>query len=122
MNFCEINTLCLDLLLKKSKAKINTLVKIINMLLKEYVLEKFSNILKADEEIEYVSIEKKLPKSFIVLTNERIIYSNKKLLENNVFHIFTIKNNNVTVLTRIKKVLQSEKEIEKLIEKYFSQS
>lgn len=93
-----------------------------NMLIKEYVLEKVASILKDEEEVEYVSIEKRLPKSFVVLTNERIIYSNKNLLDQNVFHIFTIKNNSTKVINRLKTAFQAENGIEELIQKYFSQS
>ncbi|MBY0486014.1 MAG: hypothetical protein K2P85_02305 [Flavobacteriaceae bacterium] len=90
------------------------------MLEKKMVFDKIMFILEPTEEIEYASLEKKRDFNVLVLTNQRIIFTNCELLNKDVFHFFKIKNNNVQTINRIKKNLQSETNINDIIKQYFN--
>lgn len=80
---------------------------------------KINCLLNPNEEIEYVTFEKDEDGNLIALTNQRIIYSNKCLLKDNIFHFFNIKNNRVATIGQLKKKLQLDNDINEIIKKYF---
>lgn len=89
-------------------------------MIRQKILNKILILFEAKEEIEYVSFEKNQELSVIVLTNQRIIYTNKKYFEKDIFYFFEFKNKSDEVINRFKKTLQSDYDIESIIKKYFN--
>lgn len=86
----------------------------------QIVLDRITILLEPKEEIEYASIEKNLEHNVIVLTNQRIIYTNKNLFKKDTFLFFTIKDNTSEVINRFKRTLQSDYDLNILLKKYFN--
>lgn len=84
------------------------------------VLEKVNLLLQPEEQVEYVSIEKRTPSVILVLTTQRLLYSNAKLLKENQFQIANIQSKCLEEMSRLKTLLQSENGAAEIINKHFS--
>lgn len=84
-------------------------------------LEKIHSLLNESEEIEYAILEKEGESIILVLTNHRLIYSDKDLLRDNIFHFVELKKNKVKSILEIKKRLLSDEDVKNIIKTYFFQ-
>lgn len=84
-------------------------------------LEKIHSLLNESEEIEYAMLEKEGENIILVLTNHRLIYSDKDLLRDNIFHFVELKKNKVKSMLEIKKRLLLDEDVKNIIKTYFFQ-
>jgi hypothetical protein len=90
------------------------------MIEKRDLIEKILFILNPEEGIEYASLEKEGQSDVLVLTNQRIIYTNYLLLQQDIFHTHKIKNNTFKKIDKIKKELQLNNDVKDVITNYFN--
>lgn len=84
-------------------------------------LDKIHCLLNESEVIEYAMFQKEGESIILVLTNHRLIYSDKDLLKDNIFHFVELKKNKVKTIIEIKKRLLLDEDVNNIIKTYFFQ-